>query len=304
MKRSFLTKALSSAVLIFVASFCVSAQTRTIEHDYSEFDSIVASNGFKVVMVESDAYSTKLTVDDALESYVQCYVKAKTLYLSVDEKNIPKDLKKSYKSKNASDPIIKAIVYVPRINSLKLSSNAEFSSDVTMDVENFDLNVSDNSKANNLKLNVSNTATITVGKKSQVGSLKVQTKDLQVNSDSNGILTGDFAATKVTVNNAGSAEVTLNGNCEDFFVSAAGNAKLLVAGNAKTLSVGGKGNQAKVDANGLKVESAILTISGVSVIVDADDTLTLDIEKSSDVVFSGDPDIKIVKISSSSVNRK
>lgn len=304
MKRSYLTKALSSAALIFVASVFVSAQTRTVEHDYSDFDSIVASDGFKVVLVESDAYATKLTIDDALETYVQCYVKAKTLYLSVDEKNIPKDLKKSYKSRNASDPVIKAVVYVPMINSLKLSNNAEFSTDVTMDVENFDLSVTDNSTVNNLKLNVANTATVTVGKKSTVGSLKVQAKDLQVNTDNNAIVTGDFGASRVTVNNGGSAEVTLNGECDDFFVSASGNAKLLVAGKAKTLSVGGKGNQAKVDANGLKVESANLTISGVNVIVDADDTLTLDIEKGSDVVFSGDPDIKIVKISSSSVNRK
>ena len=42
------------------------AQTRTIEHEYSEFDAISVSDGFKVSFVESDGYSAKFKVNDAL----------------------------------------------------------------------------------------------------------------------------------------------------------------------------------------------------------------------------------------------
>ena len=38
------------------------AQTRTIEHEYSEFDAISVSDGFKVSFVESDGYSAKFKV--------------------------------------------------------------------------------------------------------------------------------------------------------------------------------------------------------------------------------------------------
>jgi len=68
------------------------AQTRTIEHEYSEFDAISVSDGFKVSFVESDGYSAKFKVNDAFESYVQCYVKAGTLYIGVDDKSIPKEV--------------------------------------------------------------------------------------------------------------------------------------------------------------------------------------------------------------------
>lgn len=43
--------ALTSAVSV--------AQTRTIEHEYSEFDAISVSDGFKVTLVEKDGFPTQ-----------------------------------------------------------------------------------------------------------------------------------------------------------------------------------------------------------------------------------------------------
>ena len=115
------------------------AQTRTIEHEYSEFDAISVSDGFKVSFVESDGYSAKFKVNDAFESYVQCYVKAGTLYIGVDDKSIPKEVKKSFKGKNSDDPVLEATVYVPSLKAVTLSDNCTFSCDKDINAPKFTL---------------------------------------------------------------------------------------------------------------------------------------------------------------------
>lgn len=296
---------ITMAVAMMVApSVRLSAQTRTVEHDYSEFDSIVASDGFSVKLVESDDYSTKLTIDDALESYVQCYVKARTLYLSVDTRNVPKELKKAYKSKKSSDPTLLAVVYMPKLNSLKLSTDASFTSDSPFNVDQFSLSLADNSQVSGLKINAEKSASLTIGKKCSASSLSVTSPDMEISTDNNAVLSIDFNSSKVMLNNGGSAEVTMNGECDEFNVSTTANANLLLAGSAKILKVGGKGNSSNVDASAFKVNKAVVTVGGVKVSVNAEDILELDLDKGSDVVFTGDPDVQIVRIVSSSVNRK
>ena len=71
--KALIYKTVAVATLTMASVFGF-AQTRTIEHDFSPFDAIEASNGFKVSTSASDSYGVKLTVDDALESYVEFYV--------------------------------------------------------------------------------------------------------------------------------------------------------------------------------------------------------------------------------------
>ena len=295
---------LTIATLIVASVMAVSAQTRTIEHEYSEFDSIVASDGFHVNLVKDDSYATKLVVDDALESYVQCYVKAKTLYISLDEKNIPKDLKKSYKGKNNSDPTLVATVYLPSLNSLTLSNDAAVTSNFTLGGEQFSLNLTDNCSISNLVIETTKSVVITTSKKSSAASLKLKTDKLEVNSDGSSVITGEISADVLSVKNAGTSDLTFNGETKEVVVEAAGGAKMLITGKSKTISVTGKGSSGKIDASGLAVEEADLDIAGISVYVDAEKTLKLDLEKSADVQYSGDPNIEIVKILNSSVTRK
>ena len=112
--------ALTSAVSV--------AQTRIIEHEYSEFDAISVSDGFKVTLVEKDGYNAKFKVSDALESYLECYVKAGTLYIGLDDKSIPKEVKKSFKGKNSDGPVLEATIYVSSLNSITLNDDCTFSS--------------------------------------------------------------------------------------------------------------------------------------------------------------------------------
>jgi len=179
-------KALAIATLIATSMSAAIAQTRTIEHEYSEFDSIVASNDFKVNLVVSDTYATKVVVDDALESYVQCYVKAKTLYIALDEKNIPKDVKKSYKGKNVSDPVLTAVVYMPSIKALTLSDGASFTTTSTIENTDFTLSMTDNCSITNMSVTVNKTAEINLSKKSKIASLYLRADEAVINADGSG----------------------------------------------------------------------------------------------------------------------
>jgi len=297
-------KALAIATLIATSMSAAIAQTRTIEHEYSEFDSIVASNDFKVNLVVSDTYATKVVVDDALESYVQCYVKAKTLYIALDEKNIPKDVKKSYKGKNVSDPVLTAVVYMPSIKALTLSDGASFTTTSTIENTDFTLSMTDNCSITNMSVTVNKTAEINLSKKSKIASLYLRADEAVINADGSATLTSEVNAQKVKIANSGSAELTINGESEDASVSLSGGSKLLMTGKADSFKVSGKGSSAKVDAAGLQVKDAVMVFSGATVSIDPSKSLELDLGKGADLTYSDNPEIKIVKIQSASVTRK
>ena len=299
--KSLVNKTLAIATLLIASAFSAFAQTRTVEHEYSPFDGVVASNGFKVTIAQSDSYAAKLTVDDVLESYVQCYVKANVLYLGLDDKNIPKEVKKMYKGKDAPEPTLSAIVYIPILNSLTLNDNSQFFNTGTLSAENFSLFLNGTTAINNLNV-VAKTAVLSVAKNAKLTNANVRTEgNIAVAGDGKGLMTLEYAAENLDVNTTGSADLSINGNAEKVTVNSANSAKTAVSGEAKSLTVTGKGT---VDASNLKVKDANLQTNGATVKVNASDDLELDLGKGSDVEYSGDPKVKIVKIQSSSVTRK
>ena len=299
--KTLINKAVAIATFIIASASFAFAQTRTVEHEYSPFDGIVASNGFKVTIAQSDKYAAKLTVDDVLESYVQCYVKANVLYLGLDDKNIPKEVKKMYKGKDAPEPTLSAIVYIPILNSLTLNDNSQFFNTGTLSAENFSLFLNGSTAINNLNV-IAKTAVLSVAKNAKLTNANVRTEgNIAVAGDGKGFMTLEYAAENLDVNTTGSADLAINGNAEKVTVNSANSAKTLVSGDAKSLEVTGKGT---VDASGLKVDDAKLNINGATVKVDAGKKLELDLGKGSDVEYAGDPDVKIVKIQNSSVTRK
>ncbi len=299
--KTLINKVLVAATLLIASVSAALAQTRTVEHEYSPFDGVVASNGFKVTIAQSDKYAAKLTVDDVLESYVQCYVKANVLYVGLDDKNVPKEIKKMYKGKNAPEPTLSVIVCLPILNSLTLNDNSQFFNTGTLSAENFSLFLNGTTTINNLNV-VAKTAVLSVAKNARLANANVRTEgNIAVAGDGKGSMTLEYAAENLDVNTAGSAELTINGSAEKVTVNSAGSAKTVVSGEAKSLKVSGKGD---VDASSLKVEEAKLSTNGCDVKLNASKELELDIAKGSDIEYAGDPVVKIVKIQNSSVIRK
>ena len=303
--KPLFNRIITLAVLVAASSLSAFSQTRVIEHDLSPFDAIDAENGFKVSIVKSDLYGVKLTVDDALESYVECYVKAGTLHISMDDKNIPKDVKKLYKGRNSGDPTLIAVVYMPILKSLTLSDEAEFYNSGNLSGDSFNLTMSGSSKTSDLKI-ISKNVNINIGKNAKLSNANVTAEgNLTVTVDGKSVSSLVCAAENLSLSIAGSSEVNVNGIIEKkATVATAGSAKATMSGSANDLEINGKSTTSKVDASLFKVENAVITVTGTFVDIAPSNNLELDLGKASEVSYSGDPAIKIVKIQNSSVLRK
>ena len=82
------------------------------------------------------------------------------------------------------------------------------------------------------------------------------------------------------------------------------SATATLSGKAGSLEVTGKGPSSKVTASMLEVESAKLAVNGVAIEVNPAKNLELDLGKGSEVSYSGNPSVNIVKIQNSTVLRK
>ncbi len=291
------------ATAVLTASLSA-AQTRTVEHEYSEFDAVSVSGGFKVTFVEQEGYNAKFKVSDALESYIQCYVKAGTLYIGVDEKSIPKEVRKSFKGNDSDGAVLEATVYVPALNSITLSDNATFSSAAELNAADFSLNMSGSSCITDLNVNALS-AVISVSKKSKLSSIHVKAGDkVTLNAEGNAGAALEYSSKTLEINNAGSAGLAVKGQCGTLSVCTAGSAGLSLSGSAGTLNVTGKGNSSVIDAAALLVDDVNVSLDGAELTVAPGKNLSLDLGKGACVCYSGDPMVKIVRIQNATVTRK
>ena len=299
-------KSLFAAIFAVTSMSALSmAQTRTIEHEYSEFDAISVSDGFKVTMVERDGYNAKFKVSDALESYLECYVKGGTLYIGIDDKSVPKDVKKSFKGKNSDGPILEATIYVPSLNSITLNDDCVFScGNNLLKAGDFKMSLTGNSSIANLNVNAES-AVISVSKKAKLSSFNVKAgSNVTVNAEGNASVVLEYSSKNLNVNNSGSADLAINGQCDAVAISTAGSAKLSLSGKANTLKVTGKGGSSKIDAISVSANDVVVSLDSAELTVAPGKNLSLDLGKGASVCYSGDPKIKIVKIQHASVTRK
>ena len=303
--KSLINKIIAIAILIGASSICGYSQIRDIRHNLSRFDAIEASDGFEVSIKKSDSHSIRMSVDDAIESYVECYVKSGVLHIGLDKKKVPKDVKKLYKGKNSDGPRLEATVSMPVLKSLTLNDDSEFVSSGNQSGDIFTLVMNGSSKAKGLSV-VSRTVNVTVGKNAVLSDASVTAEgDLTVTTDGKAEVSIKCAAENLTLSLAGNSVSSIEGKIEkDITVSAAGSAKLGLSGKAEALSVTGKSTSAAVDASELKVPGCVITVTGTSVILPASDSLELDLGKGAEVTYAGDPVVKLVKIQNATVLRK
>jgi len=286
---------------LVLAPLILFGQRRDIERDFSAFDVVIASGNFNVTMNHDESYGVKLTVDDALQDYVQCYVRGNTLYLALSEKSIPKEVRKLYRGKNAPDPVLNAIVYLPALSALTLSDEATFTALDPIESDRFDVTLSGNAVARNLVVDAA-TVTIVCDKKSNL-DLDVICDELDLKASGNAKVNLDFDTKKLIADNAGSASLILNGDADDVEIIAGNSSALTLGGAGFSLIVNGSGASSKVDASKFHVLAASIVASGTSVNVSADDELELDLSKGATVLYAGEPQVKIVRIENSSVLR-
>lgn len=303
--KSFIYKLLAVVILTIASSFCLFSQTRVISHKLSPFTGIEASDDFKVSITISDSYNAKLTVDDALESYVQCYVKGGTLYIGLDKKAVPKDLKKQYKGRNAAGPTLVANVQLPLLKSITLQDEAEFSCPSVIAAQDLTMNLGGSSSAGRLRI-TGKSFKLTVDKNAKFTEGRVSVEeDMVISCDSKGKADLEYQSENLLVTNGGSGEITLKGSADDkVSVTTSGSAKTTLSGSSKELELTGKGTSGVVDASDHEADSASLAVTGVNASVKAMKNLELDLGRGAEVYFFGNPEINIVRIQNASVIRK
>ena len=119
-----------AAVLVFApqraAAQSLSAQLTDKDIMVSEFNAVNVSDDFDVT-VSRGTYGVRLTVDKELAPYVEVYVRSKVLYISYDEKAVPKEIRKMYRGKGSLTPVFRVVAYTPELQAVTLSDNATLS---------------------------------------------------------------------------------------------------------------------------------------------------------------------------------
>ena len=303
----------AATLLAFPAKAQVTTQLEEKTLPVGDFSSISVADDFEVSLVKG-AYSVRVTTVKELAPYVQVYVRAKVLYITYDEKSVPKDIKKMFKGKGSPEPVFRAVVYLPELNGVTLANNVTLMSTDEFSGFNFEMNLGDKSQVKSLTVRASN-VTVNMKKNAQATVTLKADNRMELNTDGNAVLKLSGQAMELAMNAAGSSEVsaigdfrssTLTmGNSATALVSqksdkavlqVSGSSNLTLTGDAEQMIVRGDKN-ALVEANGFTVKKVEANLSGSArVNVTVTELIDATLVGGSSLYYTGTPSIQIGKI--------
>jgi hypothetical protein len=298
-----------AAVLVFApqraAAQSLSAQLTDKDIMVSEFNAVNVSDDFDVT-VSRGTYGVRLTVDKELAPYVEVYVRSKVLYISYDEKAVPKELRKVYRGKGGLTPTFRVVAYTPELQAVTLSDNA-----ILTGVEEFAAN---ESQVRNLSIAASS-ARVSM-KKNAIANLNLKTdrgvevntdnnanlkltftgRELALTSDGSSVVVADGPTKSLNLATGGSSQVSVTSNTENVDVTAEGSSKLTLTGKAFEMEVKGS-RSSTVDAFAMPLEEVEADLSNSSsVTVSVSKKVSVNLVGGSALYYSGSPEFKIEKI--------
>lgn len=314
--KNIFTKILCLAVLTCAYALPSRAQSPTqleeVTLPVGEFTMVNANGDFEVTLSKG-SYSVRVTADKNLMPYVQVYVRSNTLYLTYDEKAVPKDIKKLYKGKSAPKAVFRAIVSMPQLNGLSLDDNASLSSTELFYGSDVAINLTDKAQIRNLSVQASS-ITVTMNKNTQAALSLVADKKLELNTDDKAILKVADKADEITLNAKGSSDNALSGDSEvlnlnlseksnthmtqrskSAILHVGGSSELNLSGSADYMEVKSDKN-AEVDAVSFPVQALKADLNGGKVNVAVDKELNVTLQGGSSLIFTGSPTILVNKI--------
>ena len=296
------------------AAQSLSAQLSDKDIPVSEFNAINVSDDFEVT-VSRGAYGVRLTVDKQLSPYVEVYVRSKTLYLTYDEKSVPKDIKKLYKGKGSLTPVFRVTVHMPELQSVSLSDNAVLTAVEEFSANDFELTAVGKSQVKNLSVNavsgkivMKKNAVATVALKTDRG-LEVSTdnnanlklsftgKELALNAEGSSVVVADGGpCPKMNLATSGSSQVSVNAESDKLDITTEGSSKLNLTGKATEMKVKGS-RSSSVDALAMPLETVEANLSNSSsVTVTVSKKVYANLVGGSSLYYSGTPVFEIEKI--------
>jgi hypothetical protein len=279
----------------------------------SEFNAINVSDDFEVTVARG-AYGARLTVDKELAPYVEVYVRSRTLFITFDEKAVPRDLRKLYRGRGGLTATFRVTVYTPDLQSVTLSDYAILTGTEEFVASDFELLAAGKSQVKNLSISAAS-AKIALKKNATANLVIRADRDLEVTTENNSVLDLSYDAENLTVLSGGSSIITADGPCvtmnlttagssqvkissetEVVDITAEGNSQLVLNGKAYDLKIKGSRNSS-VDALAMPLETVDANMANSSsVLVDASKSIHANLVGGSALYFTGNPAIEIEKI--------
>lgn len=296
-------KRLFFAVAILFATISVSAQTKVVEVNPGTFTSISVKDNFDISVKLGDIYRVTVTIIKDYADILDCKVERSELVLAVNEKLLSKEIKKQYSGKNADAAIMKAEITVPkRIVSLSLYDKAVCREldDIFSD-DQATVTLTDHAVLKGAVINASNVS-ISVDKKSN-SMFVVNSSNLDVSLSGSSVVSLTQNCISSDIRTSGSSSLTLFGSGTNMRIQSKGSSKAILNGMSEQTEfiMAGSSN---INAVNLKLDNAVVDMSGgCSLTESASKSLKILMVGGSQLVYYGEPQITIEKISRSSVNR-
>ncbi len=314
--KNLFSKLLCLAVL--ASAFAFPSRAQFVNHleettlPVGEFTMVSANGDFEVTLSKG-SYGVRLTTDKNLTPYVQVYVRSNTLYLTYDEKSVPKDIKKLYKGKNASQPVFRAVVSMPQLNGIELDDNVILSSAEAFYGSDIVISLTDKAQVRNLTVQ-GNSITVNMKKNAQAALTLTADKKMEVTTDDKAILKLAEKAREITLNAKGNSDNALSGEGEilnlnlsekttsnvshrtkNAVLNVGGSSKLILTGSGEYLEVKG-GKNAEVEAVAFPVKTMKAELDGGKVNVAVEKEMNVTLLGGSSLFFTGSPTLIVNKI--------
>ena len=295
------------------AAQSLSAQLSDKEIMVSEFNAVNVSDDFEVT-VSRGTYGVRLTVDKELAPYVEVYVRSKVLYISYDEKAVPKDLRKQYRGKGALTPVFRVAAYTPELKAVTLSDNASLIGIDEYVTDEFELTMAGKSQVKNLtvsaasaKISMKKNAAATLNLKTDRGvevntdnssnlKLTFTGRELALTADGSSVVVADGPTKALNLTTGGSSQVSITSDTEKLDLTTEGSSKLTLTGKAEEMKVKGS-RSSVVDAFAMPLKTVEANLSNsCTVTVTVSEEVAVNLVGGSALFYSGTPDFKIEKI--------
>lgn len=289
--------ALAASLLLCVAA---SAQSLDVQKKNVEtFANVCAEDYFTLRFIYSASSAVTVRADVRISEYVQAYVKGGTLYLELDEKKFPKDLKKALKQKGAATPILEADIYLPSVNSVLLKENVTLSIPEGFTSNNLYIELTDNSEITQIHIDCS-VADIEVAKNAKLsGTVNVASRlNLKATNSSNVSLTQNGGNTFLDHSHA--AHVDLRATVNTMEVESSGGSESHISGTASLLKVAGTGSS-RIDAELLESLDGEVMLTGAKCHVNVLEDLKVTLAGGAMLTFKRKPVFEIVRILNSTL---
>lgn len=292
MKKIFMSLILALALMM------VANAQKPVVHmlEYESFANVKVSDDFIVKLVAADKYMVRTTVDGRIESYVKSYVQNGTLYISLDRKSFPSDLKKALRVKGAPAPILEVEISFPSIESMEMGGNSILHRSDVLYAESFKLTVNDKARVDKIYVDC-NTAEVILSKNAYADVETRASEMLYVITSNSSKAVVKQAGKNLKIDAAGSSEVTAIAEVDHINVLTSSMSSVILSpGTADSMAVSAVGSS-KIDAEAVSVSKASMSQSGTSrCYVNVSDTLKVNLTGNSLLSFKEKPYIDVERI--------